>query len=53
MKQSYGVNQCFLLQINSRPFGQELNAHLPDPWNQFLTKRVDGQVNVNILFNIK
>ncbi|XP_026473845.1 trafficking protein particle complex subunit 8 isoform X2 [Ctenocephalides felis] len=45
MKQSYGVNQCFLLQINSRPFGQELNAHLPDPWNQFLTKRVDGQVN--------
>lgn len=52
MKQTYGVNQCFLLQINSRPLGQEAHVHLPDPWNQFLTKRFEGQVNVRNCFDI-
>lgn len=39
MKNIYGPNNCFLLQMNSRPPGQqEDNTHLPDPWSQFLVK---------------
>ncbi|XP_076235516.1 trafficking protein particle complex subunit 8 homolog l(3)76BDm isoform X2 [Calliopsis andreniformis] len=39
MKNIYGANNCFLLQMNSRPPGQvDDNTHLPDPWSQFLVK---------------
>ncbi|XP_051160740.1 trafficking protein particle complex subunit 8 [Leptopilina boulardi] len=39
MKNIYGVNNCFLLQMNSRPPGQsDDNIHLPDPWSQFIVK---------------
>ncbi|GAB1868073.1 Protein TRS85-like protein [Camponotus japonicus] len=39
MKTIYGANNCFLLQMNSRPPGlSDDNTHLPDPWSQFLTK---------------
>ncbi|XP_053984906.1 trafficking protein particle complex subunit 8 [Hylaeus volcanicus] len=39
MKNIYGANNCFLLQMNSRPPGQaDDNTHLPDPWSQFLIK---------------
>lgn len=42
MKNIYGANNCFLLQMNSRPPGQvDDNSHLPDPWSQFLEKRVE------------
>lgn len=42
MKNIYDVNNCFLLQINSRPPGHtEDNIHLPDPWSQFLVKHID------------
>jgi len=37
MKTIYGTNNCFLLQMNSRPPGfSDDNTHLPDPWSQFL-----------------
>ncbi|XP_012215025.1 trafficking protein particle complex subunit 8 isoform X2 [Linepithema humile] len=39
MKTIYGANNCFLLQMNSRPPGlSDDNTHLPDPWSQFLIK---------------
>ncbi|XP_031831201.1 trafficking protein particle complex subunit 8 homolog l(3)76BDm [Nomia melanderi] len=42
MKNVYGANNCFLLQMNSRPPGQiDDNTHLPDPWSQFLVKHSD------------
>ncbi|XP_033216769.1 trafficking protein particle complex subunit 8 [Belonocnema kinseyi] len=41
MKNVYGTNNCFLLQMNSRPPGQtDDNSHLPDPWSQFIVKNV-------------
>lgn len=45
IKQAYGDNNCYFLQMNSRPPGQsEDQNHLPDPWSQFLTRQVDNQV---------
>lgn len=42
MKNIYGSNNCFFLQINSRPFDvSENNTHLPDPWSQFIVKHPD------------
>lgn len=42
MKQEYGANNCFLLNINSRPPGQHEDAnHLPDPWSQFISRHVE------------
>ncbi|XP_015112086.1 trafficking protein particle complex subunit 8 [Diachasma alloeum] len=42
MKNLYDSNNCFLLQMNSRPPGQsDETLHLPDPWSQFLTKQPD------------
>lgn len=42
MKTIYGANNCFLLQMNSRPPGlSDDNTHLPDPWSQFLTKHTE------------
>ncbi|KAG8041820.1 hypothetical protein G9C98_007124 [Cotesia typhae] len=42
MKNLYDVNNCFLLQMNSRPPGQmDDNMYLPDPWSQFLVKYTD------------
>ncbi|XP_066587305.1 trafficking protein particle complex subunit 8 [Prorops nasuta] len=42
MKNIYGANNCFLLQMNSRPPGQfDDNPHLPDPWSQFLVKKAE------------
>ncbi|XP_012275553.1 trafficking protein particle complex subunit 8 isoform X2 [Orussus abietinus] len=42
MKNIYGINNCFLLQMNSRQPGiTDDNAHLPDPWSQFLVKHAD------------
>ncbi|XP_011314468.1 trafficking protein particle complex subunit 8 [Fopius arisanus] len=42
MKNLYDINNCFLLQMNSRPPGQADDVlHLPDPWSQFLTKHAD------------
>lgn len=39
MKSEYGANNCFLLNINTRPPGQHEDAsHLPDPWSQFLCR---------------
>ncbi|KZC06243.1 PREDICTED: trafficking protein particle complex subunit 8 [Dufourea novaeangliae] len=46
MKNIYGANNCFLLQMNSRPPGQiDDNTHLPDPWSQFLAKPSDTSVS--------
>lgn len=45
LKQTYGDNNCYFLQMNSRPPGQsEDQNHLPDPWSQFLIRQVDNQV---------
>ncbi|XP_015513137.1 trafficking protein particle complex subunit 8 isoform X1 [Neodiprion lecontei] len=42
MKNIYGSNNCFLLQMNSRPPGPlDDTTHLPDPWCQFLSKHSD------------
>ncbi|XP_063990876.1 trafficking protein particle complex subunit 8 [Diachasmimorpha longicaudata] len=42
MKNFYDSNNCFLLQINSRPPSQsDENLYLPDPWSQFLVKQPD------------
>ena len=42
MKNIYGPNNCFFLQMNSRPFsGSDDNTHLPDPWSQFIVKHSD------------
>lgn len=42
MKRIYGSNNCYLLQMNSRPPGLlDDNVHLPDPWSQFLVKHSD------------
>ncbi|KAG5334145.1 TPPC8 protein, partial [Acromyrmex charruanus] len=42
MKTIYGTNNCFLLQMNSRPPGlSDDNTHLPDPWSQFLIKHLE------------
>ncbi|CAG5099865.1 Similar to TRAPPC8: Trafficking protein particle complex subunit 8 (Homo sapiens) [Cotesia congregata] len=42
MKNLYDANNCFLLQMNSRPPGQmDDNMYLPDPWSQFLVKYTD------------
>ncbi|XP_024936039.1 trafficking protein particle complex subunit 8 [Cephus cinctus] len=42
MKNIYGLNNCFLLQMNSRPPGpSDDSTHLPDPWSQFLIKHSD------------
>lgn len=42
MKNIYGANNCFLLQMNSRPPGQfDDTTHLPDPWSQFLIKHLE------------
>ena len=47
MKQTYGDNNCYFLQMNSRPPGQtEDHSHLPDPWSQFLIRQHDSQVGV-------
>ncbi|XP_021914689.1 trafficking protein particle complex subunit 8 isoform X2 [Zootermopsis nevadensis] len=44
LKQTYGDNNCYFLQMNSRPPGQsEDQNHLPDPWSQFLIRQVDNQ----------
>ncbi|KAJ1524202.1 hypothetical protein ONE63_010723 [Megalurothrips usitatus] len=46
MKSEYGVNNCFLLNINSRPLGQhEDTSHIPDPWSQFLSRLSDTTEN--------
>ena len=46
MKQTYGDNNCYFLQINSRPPGQiEDHSNLPDPWSQFLNRQHDSQVS--------
>lgn len=42
MKNIYGSNNCFLLQMNSRPCSiSDDNTHLPDPWSQFIVKHSD------------
>ncbi|KAK0178253.1 hypothetical protein PV328_002222 [Microctonus aethiopoides] len=43
MKNLYDSNNCFLLQMNSRPPAENAddNIHLPDPWSQFLIKHTD------------
>lgn len=42
MKNIYGSNNCYFLQINSRPYTvNDDNTHLPDPWSQFLVKNTD------------
>lgn len=41
IKSSYGVANCFLLRMNSRPPGASSNEHLPDPWSQFLNGKID------------
>ncbi|XP_067001319.1 trafficking protein particle complex subunit 8 isoform X2 [Anabrus simplex] len=44
IKNTYGISNCFFLQMNSRPPGNiEDQSHLPDPWSQFLTRQLDGQ----------
>ncbi|OAD58182.1 Trafficking protein particle complex subunit 8 [Eufriesea mexicana] len=46
MKNIYGANNCFLLQMNSRPPGQiDDNTHLPDPWSQFLLRHSEPSGN--------
>jgi hypothetical protein len=45
IKQTYGDNNCYFLQMNSRPPGQSIEqSHLPDPWSQFLIRQLDSQV---------
>ncbi|KAF7286967.1 hypothetical protein GWI33_002813 [Rhynchophorus ferrugineus] len=41
IKSSYGIANCFLLRMNSRPPGASNNEHLPDPWSQFLNGKID------------
>ncbi|XP_046999759.1 trafficking protein particle complex subunit 8 isoform X1 [Schistocerca americana] len=44
MKTTYGINSCYMLQINSRVAGHKEDlSHLPDPWCQFLTRQHDSQ----------
>lgn len=40
-RSSYGPTNCFLLRINSRPPGVDNNEHLPDPWSQFLSDKIN------------
>ncbi|KAE8746892.1 hypothetical protein FOCC_FOCC006312 [Frankliniella occidentalis] len=43
LKAEYGANNCFLLNINSRPPGQhEETSHLPDPWSQFVSRHSEA-----------
>lgn len=45
MKTAYGVANSYFLQINSNPPGHRKDeSHRPDPWSQFLTRRLDNQV---------
>jgi len=47
IKQTYGDNNCYFLQMNSRPPGQSVEqSHLPDPWSQFLIRQLDSQVQL-------
>jgi len=47
IKQTYGDNNCYFLQMNSRPPGQsQEQSHLPDPWSQFLIRQFDSQVQL-------
>lgn len=42
MKHIYGANNCFFLNINSRPLDvSEVTSFLPDPWSQFIVKNLD------------
>lgn len=46
MQVSYGVSNCFLLRMNSRPPGHS-EEQLPDPWSQFLCNRIiPGNINI-------
>jgi hypothetical protein len=50
IKQTYGDSNCFFLQMNSRPPGQnEDQSHLPDPWSQFLIRQLDSQVQMTVI----
>lgn len=44
MKTTYGVKNVFFLCINSQA-AQSADTHLPDPWSQFLTRRLQSQVS--------
>lgn len=44
MKNVYGVNNCFFLNINSQAPSQS-STQLADPWNQFLSKKLHSQEN--------
>ncbi|XP_025837429.1 trafficking protein particle complex subunit 8 isoform X2 [Agrilus planipennis] len=48
LKETYGVSNCFLLRMNSRPPGQ-INEQLPDPWSQFLTSKIKYPVKNNVV----
>ncbi|XP_030756187.1 trafficking protein particle complex subunit 8 [Sitophilus oryzae] len=43
MKKTYGIANCFLLRMNSRPPGSADNEHLADPWSQFLNVKIDAK----------
>ncbi|KAL4234283.1 Trafficking protein particle complex 8 [Mactra antiquata] len=51
MKSSFGHQSCHLLQINSRSLTavetMKLDTSLPDPWGQFLPKKIDIQEGVD------
>ncbi|KAJ8983316.1 hypothetical protein NQ317_010855 [Molorchus minor] len=57
IKSSYGIQNCFLLRMNSRPFRSTNTEHLPDPWSQFISNQIELQVSKgeqeNIPNNIK
>ncbi|KAK5639608.1 hypothetical protein RI129_012100 [Pyrocoelia pectoralis] len=36
LKVSYGLSNCFLLRMNSRP-PEQTNEQLPDPWSQYVS----------------
>ncbi|KAF5273376.1 hypothetical protein FQR65_LT04668 [Abscondita terminalis] len=42
LKVSYGISNCFLLKMNSRPPDQN-NEQLPDPWSQYLSSNFVGE----------
>lgn len=44
MKNMYGVNNCFFLNVNSQASSQS-STQLADPWKQFLSKKLHSQVS--------
>lgn len=51
IKNMYGVNNCFFLNINSQAPSQS-STQLADPWNQFLSKKLHSQESNELIVNL-